>query len=271
MTYTINELGHQMVTNAGRLLLEAEKKFTVQGLDAAVAEARNRSEEAIRDRIRHYSDFPLSETTIADTGWHINSLIGPEQYGSGEGNYGVSVALRERGKTVLAMVYLPRIRQIYIAEQDLPLAIQKGGRTNIIGPMRASVREIEKSVITLEDAAQLPSAIHETYELAKYLRLLGAKSTPNTIATSIALCEMVEGSSDAVVHLTSSEYDHVAALFVAERGGALTNFDGRVLIAANEHLLYKLLASTRKFYETYTPPKAQRAGRAQRKVPANHT
>ena len=176
-----------------------------------VPDAGWRSEES-------QDDLPDDARTLA---WIVDPIDGTRAFISGRADWTISVALADRGRPVLAALYAPITKEMFLASRG-------GGAT------------LNDATIKASSGGKLSGA-----KLAGPKRYLDRLSglTPDTLAQpkihslALRIARVAQGALDAAVASPGSrDWDLAAAdLLVHEAGGALTDFVGQPLIYSIAH------------------------------------
>lgn len=181
---------------------EAVDVFLRQQLTAALPKAGWLSEETRDDRSRLEHDLC----------WVVDPIDGTRAYCAGDSNWTVAIALVEKGRPVIGVVYAPALAEHYSA-------IRNGGAELNGAPMQASRRAEARGARTAGPGPMVDKLERYTGALEKVPRL-----------PSLALRLARVASDDIDVALVSAharDWDIAAAdLLIEEAGGMLTGLDG---------------------------------------------
>lgn len=224
-----------LMPQVGRLLMREFRSgnFTQRSkgnLDFSI-EADDKADKFLVDRLskRFPATLFLTEETVpeyftqlrdADNLWVIDSLDGTSNFSRGHPNFAVSVALVQRGISVLGVVYKPVDRSFLWAQADFEGAMLNGL------PMRVSnIDDLSKSVF-LCDWYPIPDLRVEMRnvleEVESHVRQI--KSMGSAVAD---LCEIAIGRADAYIQPGLKPWDVAASsLIITKAGGRITRVNG---------------------------------------------
>jgi len=237
---------------AGKILVERRtqtREIKFKGVRDIVTDADLAANRSIQARLRR--EFPshaiLSEEDTQPTTrlsraeflWVIDPLDGTTNYARDFPLYAVSIALAERGRPLVGVVYDPLRDECFHAVRG------EGAFLNGV-PIRAS------QVSKLADAAigfELPRDQDLREESLGWFASLVSRSTTGRIGGSAALslCFVGAGRLDAYFHPSLSPWDVAAGILIAREAGArVTHLDGRAATLRGGGYL----AASRKFFPT---------------------
>ena len=165
--------------------------------------------------------------------WIVDPIDGTKSFLKGGENWGISVALVQDGKTILAAFYAPVKDAFYFAERGR--GVTKNGRNIAV----SSQSDINSARMMGDPAAFRNSDFWPT-------------PWPDTMvseqANSIALriCQIADGQFDCCVTLRpKNDWDVAAAdLIIEEAGGVLTTGTGKRLVFNREKPLHDHIVAT---------------------------
>lgn len=235
--------GRMQKENLGRKDLKIDKKSTNIDL---VTEIDKKSEQAIIEFINRY--YPSHAILAEESGlaandseylWVIDPLDGTGNYAHGLPIFAVSIALQYKGKTVLGVVYMPVLDQLFTAikGQGAYLNGEKmtvSAKTDLIDCFLATGFPYDIA----ENPANNITYFSEIVLKARAVRRMGA--------AAYDLACVAAGKFDGYWEMSLSLWDvAAAALMVEEAGGKIMHFRddrGISIIAGNEII-------SRKIYE----------------------
>jgi fructose-1,6-bisphosphatase/inositol monophosphatase family enzyme len=176
----------------------------------------------------------LDAVANEDLVWVVDPLDGTQNFADGVDDFGVMLALLEKGEIVYSMIHLPTRNETYIAE--------RGAGVELNGA------QLERSY-----AMNMPArgTFHVYYAPPEFTRATQAtleqealsKAPGGSAATEYV--DVARGRKDFIQYFRLLPWDHVpGALIVREMGGVVRDLDGRdyratdreafTLVAANE-------------------------------------
>ncbi|WKE66277.1 3'(2'),5'-bisphosphate nucleotidase CysQ [Gallaecimonas kandeliae] len=228
-------------------LIEAVK---AAGLKALSYQGKVRSEDkadgspvTLADRAAHQilmaaleaRDYPVLSEEGAHTPWAVrrhwgrywlvDPLDGTKEFLAGRDEFTVNVALIDKGRPVLGLVYVPATDHLYVGEQG------KGAYVEVAGQRRAiAVREATPPVV-------LASRSHPVPELVPWLAALGEHQLANR-GSSLKFCAIAEGQAQLYPRFNPTMmWDTAAGQAVLEAaGGQVLTLDGEPLSYHREAL-----------------------------------
>jgi len=165
--------------------------------------------------------------------WVVDPIDGTRAFLAGGDDWGISVALVENGRPIVAAFYAPVKDAFYFAERG--------------GGARKNGRHI-----TVSDTARLKSARmmgdpaafrHDTFWPKQWPETMTAEAA-NSIA--LRICQIADGQFDCCVTLRpKNDWDVAAAdLILEEAGGICTTATGKSLVFNREHPLHDHIVAT---------------------------
>lgn len=227
--------------NAGGAIMEIYKTDFEQfekSDSSPLTEADMAAHHIIIDGLKAISDYPcLSEESGEadgigwdqrkdwDTYWLIDPLDGTKEFINKNDEFTVNIALIDKGKAVLGVVYCPPLDRLYYAEQSLGAFRQDGSEV----AHKISVAALPKDG---EAWKVVGSRRHGAEALEKFSEQLGDVETVS-MGSSLKLCLVAEGAAHLYPRLAlTCEWDTGAAQAVVEIAG------GQVLTPELSPLLY---------------------------------
>jgi 3'(2'), 5'-bisphosphate nucleotidase len=222
---------------AGRVILEVygrEFSVTRKDDDSPLTEADQLAHGLIaRELARLEPNLPLlSEESVASEHaqrrswpryWLVDPLDGTKEFLKRNGEFTVNIALIERQRATLGVVYAPVFDRLYYGAVD-------------VGAWRANGDDAALA-ITVQDRVASPlrvvgSRSHPSAELAAYLGALGPHEITD-MGSSLKICLVAEGAADIYPRLgPTSEWDTAAAQAILESAG------GRMIDTVGQPLRY---------------------------------
>jgi myo-inositol-1(or 4)-monophosphatase len=235
---------------AGQILIERRnriRKIKFKGMRDIVTDADFAANHAIRAIL--HQEFPdhaiLSEedpppqtrSRRADFLWVIDPLDGTTNYARGYPIYAVSIALAERGRPQVGVVYDPLRDECFTAVRG------EGAFLNRVRLSASRVAALEDAIIGFE----LPREQGLREQGLQWFGALIAESMSGRIGGSAALslCYVGAGRLDAYFHPALSPWDVAAGVLVAREAGArVAHLDGHAATLRGGDYL----AANKKFF-----------------------
>ncbi|MBL4836551.1 MAG: 3'(2'),5'-bisphosphate nucleotidase CysQ, partial [Kordiimonadaceae bacterium] len=165
--------------------------------------------------------------------WIVDPIDGTRAFLAVGDDWGISVALVQDGKPIIAAFYAPVKDAFYFAERGR--GVTKNGKNITVS---------DQSVLTNARMMGDPTAF-KTHE---YWPLPWPDTMVAEHANSIALriCQIADGQFDCCVTLRpKNDWDVAAAdLIIGEAGGVLTTGEGKKLVFNREHPLHDHIVAT---------------------------
>jgi len=236
--YQYKKLAIDAALKAGEIIIQHSgrvKKIGFKDDVNLVTDVDKLSEEMIIRAIR--SKFPdhgiLTEESkekksISDFKWVIDPLDGTTNYAHNLPVYCVSIALEEKGKIILGVVYNPNLDELFVGEKGKGAYLYKGR-----GPSKSKLKisvshehQLGKSLLATGFPYDIRTSrknnlIHFTnfYKKCQAVRRMGA--------AALDLAYLAMGRFDGFWELKLSPWDMAAgSLLIAEAGGKVTDFSG---------------------------------------------
>lgn len=209
---------------AGREILKIyNKDFSVEYKkdESPLTEADMASHNIIVKRLKEeYPEIPvLSEESekipFADRKnwnkfWLIDPLDGTKEFVKKKGEFTVNIALIEKGKPVLGVVYVPVKNLVYFS--DGTESFKEIGEEK---PEKLPSEENQTNKLKI-----IASKSHFNEETKKYIESLGKDYELVSVGSSLKLCLVAEGKADIYPRLgTTMEWDTAAAHAVVNGAG----------------------------------------------------
>lgn len=191
----------------------AAHRILVAGLSALTPDIPVLSEEA--------ADIPWSQRQHWQRHWLVDPLDGTREFIKKNGEFTVNIALIERGRPVLGVVYAPALPQLlWCGERDHGAFLQQGEQTR-------AIRCRQPATAPLRVAA---SRSHLDARTAAFLQRMG-ECERQGLGSSLKFCRLAEGAVDLYPRFgPTSEWDTAAGQCVLEAaGGQVLRLDGSVL------------------------------------------
>lgn len=235
--------------DAGRFLIEERKTFTTDSVEKKqahdyVSYVDKQSEQRI---VESLSCLLPQAGFIAEEGsatyhnepycWVIDPLDGTTNYIHNNTPYCVCIALRDKDKLLLGVVYDPSLDECFYGWK------QGGAYLNGIPMHTSGAKQMEDALLVVElpynSQQYAGTGIHLISSL--YGKVGGIRMTGSA---ALSICYVAAGRFDAWAEAFIGKWDYsAAALLVQEAGGRVTDFygntnyiEGHHIIATNGHL-----------------------------------
>jgi len=207
--------------------------------------------QIVREIKRYHPDHAFlceegGEQGEGDFVWIIDPLDGTSNYLHGMPHFGISIAMQEKGRTKIAVVYDPMRDEMFTAS--------KGGGAHLNNTrIRVSARTTLDSAIV---ATSFPfrqrgmmgtytGIFSDVYKKIEDIRRYGA--------ASLDLAWVAAGRMDAYFEIGLKPWDVAAgALLVREAGGVVSDFEGSDAVEHSHSILaapYKMMTPLRQIIE----------------------
>jgi 3'(2'), 5'-bisphosphate nucleotidase len=196
------------VTNAD----EAAERVILEALPAIDPEIPVVSEEA----------FAAGERcAIGERFWLVDPLDGTKEFISRNGEFTVNIALIERGKPVLGVVFAPAVDELYAGAQGVGSFMEKAGERRAIRCRRPPA----------EGLTVVSSRSHGDQQAIQQYLAAHLVSRSTTAGSSLKLCRVAAGQADCYPRLgRTMEWDIAAGhAVVAAAGGSAADLQGNEL------------------------------------------
>lgn len=226
---------------AGKILLDNYGKIdsiTKKGKNNFVTNVDIKAEKKIISVIR--SKYPNHGFLCEESGcskngsdhvWVIDPLDGTHNYMQSIPMFGVSIALKHKGETVLGAIYLPLDKKLYVAEKGKG-AFVNGSKIHV-----SKKRKLSDAFILFD------SNIHKIWDIkTKVLTAINQKIfSLRSLGCAVWNRSLIaNGYADAHIGFNSHEWDIAAGdLLIEEAGGAVYFFrlgDNMIHICGNKPL-----------------------------------
>lgn len=169
--------------------------------------------------------------------WLIDPLDGTKEFIARNGEFTVNIALIDRGRSVLGVVYAPAIDTMYWGGPDFGAFRCAGGETVLIHVAADSANGI---------CRVMASKSHLNPETQSFIDRLGSVSLVQA-GSSLKYCRVAEGGADIYPRLAPTcEWDTAAAQAVLEgAGGVVLDLLGEPLRYGKQDVLNPSFIATR--------------------------
>lgn len=209
----------------------SENKIGIDERDEPVTEADRVASRMIVESLaeRFPNDAILSEEEIDeadarlanDRVWIIDPIDGTAGFIKKDGDFAVQIALAERGRPVVGVVYLPAHRTLYFASAGNGTFLARGGGK--------AERLHTSENLNLGEMNIAVSRDHRSPKMSRIIRELGLKSEIGRGSVGVKIGMIAERSCDLYIHLShrTKFWDTCAPqIILEEAGGRVTDLFG---------------------------------------------
>lgn len=207
-------------------------------------------------------DVPYEERKSWDRLWIVDPLDGTKEFVNRNGEFTVNIALAEKGKPVLGVIFVPEKHTLYFAAQDLgTYKAQKSEVVALLGEEQRGSKSLPLLDSIIGCSTRLRKRAMPGWKPANTpLTIVGSRSHPTaelhgfveekrrqygniefvSAGSSLKFCLIAEGRADIYPRLgPTMEWDTAAGQVIAEKAGAkvLRYDDGKPLVYNKENLL----------------------------------
>lgn len=235
------ELAQKAALAAGEEILKVYKnEFSTKQKDddSPITEADLKSNETLKKILSKAGYGILSEEDIDDKKrleqnkiWIIDPLDGTTDFVNKTGEFTVMIALVEKNKPILGVIYLPAENTLYVAQKNF-------------GAWRSgdSWEKIHVSdVSNIKSCRAVGSRFHISEEEKKLLEKLEIKKF-TSVGSSLKVTQISTGVADVYLTTTNriKEWDTCASYcLVSEAGGKMTDMLGNDLTYNNQSVIHQ--------------------------------
>lgn len=145
--------------------------------------------------------------------WVIDPIDGTTNFSRGSSHFAISIALVEKGKSVLGVVYLPLEQKLYSADKN-----DGSAKVNDLSIRVSQVGTLQEALVCCDWSWDLDKRTVTHKALAKILPHVRAVECRGSAASDIA--SVASGNIDAYFNYGLKPWDCAAALLIAEKAGA---------------------------------------------------
>lgn len=154
--------------------------------------------------------------------WVVDPLDGTTNYVHQVPHYAVSIALVERGRATVGVVFDPVHGDCFSAVRG------QGARLNGTAIRASDVRDVSQALVAASFAAKVTSPSREIDHFVA--AVLNCQAVRRTGSAALNLCYVACGRFDAFWALSTKAWDVAAGvLIVEEAGGVVSDLEGQVL------------------------------------------
>ncbi|MFC1653482.1 inositol monophosphatase family protein [Patescibacteria group bacterium] len=179
------------------------------------------------------NDFPNygflgeeSEEKKEDTDykWIVDPIDGTVNFSRGINLYGISIALANKNKVILGIVYNPVSDELFVAEKS------QGTTLNGVKTKVSNEESLDRSVIYSTELFKSDQHVSSLYKKIKQFRI--------TSSSAYETCLVAAGRIEGFIKVTTNPWGFAAAnLIVEEAGGEVTNFKGEEWDTNSTHIV----------------------------------
>ncbi len=168
-------------------------------------------------------DVKKAEPVAKDLVWIIDPLDGTRDFIDKTGEYGMHIALAEKGRPIIGIVAIPEAGKVYFASKDNGTFVETKEET--VTPMTVSDRN------RLEDLYLIVSRSHRDERFKKLIERLPFAGEKYMGGVGGKISTLLEGESDVYLSLSgksaAKDWDFAAPeLILTEAGGRFTYING---------------------------------------------
>lgn len=184
-----------------------------------------------------------SQLENVDNLWVIDPLDGTINFSRGIAHFAISVALMQKGKVVIGVVYAPMSGQLYLAREDEDEAFLDGKAIHV--SETENLREVVVGCDWAWGLEKRKNVVNWLGKVAPHVRQIASRGSAVADLASLA-----EGKIDVYLHSGLKPWDVAAAsLIIQKAGGMVTDVDGsswnpfkKEILATNDRLQDKFLS-----------------------------
>lgn len=194
-------------------------------------------EKFIINKIKeNYSGFDIiseeynSENKLTENCFTIDPIDGTINFANNIPLWGIQVACIRNGKTVAAVIYLPKLNELYSADEEG--AFLNGNLINV------NKLDTKHGIYNIEGPGNLPGQVRMN-KISRHSRCFYC-SAVNFVWTA---CGRLSGT----IFLKDTFWDYVPGQFIVEKAGGVIYNDDGVHIAANNEEFLNMLKNNASF------------------------
>ena len=210
------------------------KSKTVDGRDGLVTDLDTKIEQHFTDAAtKEYPDFVVigeelnSKTELTKNCFVIDPIDGTVNFCHGLPIWGIQVACIKGGKTVAAVIYLPKLDEFYTADKDGAFMNGK--------PIKVNKLPISQSLYVVEGAGD--TRMHAVLRMRKYVR-----HTRGLACCAAHFAWVACGRFGGTIFRNNNPWDYIPGLYIAAQAGAYIIDKPLMHVAANTQEFAELLA-----------------------------
>lgn len=205
--FRTSQIGAELKGSASDVVTKvdrASEETIIKGIKACFPEHSVVAEESGE----HRTDSPYE--------WVIDPLDGTVNYSAGLPYFSVSIGVRHEGRTIVGVVYAPRLDELYTAtlgggamRNGMPIHVS--GKQELCTSLVCTGFPVDKHINPDNNTDNLLSIL----PLVRDVRRMGS--------AALDICNVAAGSFDAFWEINLHEWDVCAALLIAQEAGADCN------------------------------------------------
>ncbi len=162
----------------------------------------------------------LIKNKPSDYLWIVDPLDGTTNFSMGNPLFSISVALVKNNQIVLGVIYVPFLKELYIAE------IGKSTTLNNKKIKVSQISQIKQSLLTFCHGADNAS-IRQAIKIHNYFKT-ASRDIRQIGSAAIELCWVARGKTEAIIIPGAHSWDVAAGvLIVRQAGGTVTDLSGQ--------------------------------------------
>ncbi|HEB37462.1 MAG TPA: inositol monophosphatase, partial [Thermoplasmatales archaeon] len=172
--------------------------------------------------------------------WYIDPIDGTANYSHRDPSFAVSIALAEDNNVKYGCIYIPRLDEMYYAEEGKGTELN-GKKITVSDRKRLSEALIHVGISTFENT------IGDSLKLLKRFMLRGERIKDSGFCAG-QLAYVAVGRADGFIKISQHSWDVAAGmLLIKEAGGRVTDLQGNEVLMGKKR--YNLIASNGKIHD----------------------
>lgn len=232
--------GKVLIDNFGNVKTKTHKGYRAGFVTNVDIAAEKVIFSIIRKKYPGHSILSEEEGVIdnkSDYKWIIDPLDGTHNYMHSLPIFGTCIALEHKGDVKLGVIYLPMLKQLYVAEKGKG-AFLNGKRINV-----SNIADLKHSLLLFDGSLHL-----HWKEKKEFLNKVANKVFRVRIsgAACFDLSSLAFGSCDFHIAFSTNPWDVAAGfLLIREAGGKITDFNGKEI----DHYCKSFVTSNGRLHE----------------------
>lgn len=165
--------------------------------------------------------------------WVVDPLDGTKEFVKRNGEFTVNIALVEKGKPILGVIYVPVFKTLYFGSSQGSFKIEniaEFSQEHLAQKQKIQVRARSKDIKILKSRSHLNK---QTEDFVKEQEALYNKVEMDNVGSSLKFCQVAEGKADIYPrYAPTMEWDTAAGHAIAQFAGA------KVYTPKKETLIY---------------------------------